>query len=67
MTPSIVPSPCTDVCTIDPRTAWCEGCLRTIDEIAAWGSLDDAKKLRVWRLLRQRRAELDAQPPPERA
>ena len=32
-----IPSPCTSVCTIDPATGWCAGCLRTIDEIAAWG------------------------------
>ena len=27
-------------------SGWCEGCLRTIDEIAAWGSLDDARQAR---------------------
>jgi predicted Fe-S protein YdhL (DUF1289 family) len=33
-------SPCIDVCRIDEKTGWCEGCLRTIDEIAAWSALD---------------------------
>ena len=56
---SPIPSPCTSVCTIDPATGWCAGCLRTIDEIAAWGSLDDRAKRSVWKLLPERRAERD--------
>jgi predicted Fe-S protein YdhL (DUF1289 family) len=52
----LVPSPCTDVCRIDPVTGWCEGCLRTIDEIAAWGALGDAEKREVWKRLPARRA-----------
>ncbi|HYP33901.1 MAG TPA: DUF1289 domain-containing protein [Burkholderiaceae bacterium] len=55
----MVPSPCTSVCTIDPATGWCAGCLRTIDEIAAWGSLDDRAKSAVWKVLPERRAEHD--------
>lgn len=52
-----VPSPCIDICRIDAASGWCEGCLRTIDEIVAWGALDDAAKRRVWTLIEQRRAE----------
>ena len=37
-------SPCIDVCRIDEKTGWCEGCLRTIDEIATWGALDPATR-----------------------
>jgi predicted Fe-S protein YdhL (DUF1289 family) len=54
-----IPSPCTSVCTIDAATGWCAGCMRTIDEIAAWGSLDDAAKRAVWKRLPARRAERD--------
>jgi predicted Fe-S protein YdhL (DUF1289 family) len=36
-----VASPCIDVCRMDRRTGLCEGCLRTIDEIAAWGALTE--------------------------
>lgn len=43
-----VPSPCVDVCRLDARTGWCEGCARTIDEIAAWGRLDDEARRQVW-------------------
>jgi uncharacterized protein len=56
---SEIPSPCTSVCTIEPATGWCAGCLRTIDEIAAWGSLDAAAKRSVWKRLPGRRAERD--------
>jgi hypothetical protein len=30
------PSPCISVCQIDPKTGWCIGCHRTIDEIRDW-------------------------------
>ena len=50
-----LPSPCVDVCRIDPASGWCEGCLRTIDEIAAWSALDDEGKRRVWAALAVRR------------
>jgi len=53
-----VPSPCTDVCRIDPASGWCEGCLRTIDEIAAWGSIDDAARREIWKRLPVRRQAL---------
>jgi predicted Fe-S protein YdhL (DUF1289 family) len=40
-----VASPCINICRMDAATGWCEGCLRTIDEIAAWGALsDDARR-----------------------
>lgn len=49
-----VPSPCNNVCRIDPQSGWCEGCLRTIDEVAEWGSLPDDGKRAVWRRLASR-------------
>jgi uncharacterized protein len=61
-----VPSPCTDVCRIDERSGWCAGCLRTIDEIAAWSALDDAAKRKVWAELAARRAQLPAGSPGSR-
>jgi hypothetical protein len=62
MTPSpipdagTVPSPCTSVCRIDPATGLCEGCLRTLDEIAGWSAFDDDRKRHVWSELARRRA-----------
>ena len=53
-----VPSPCVDVCTMDAGTGWCLGCARTIDEIAAWSSLDDDARRRVWQALPARQETL---------
>lgn len=55
-----VGSPCTGVCRMDDRTGWCAGCLRSIDEIIAWGRASDDDKRRIWRLLPARRAAVDA-------
>ena len=55
-----VPSPCTQVCTLEAETGRCTGCLRTIEEIAAWGTLDDDGKRAVWQQLELRRAALPA-------
>ena len=52
---SPVPSPCVNVCRMNAHTGWCEGCRRTIDEIAAWSTLPDPAKRAVWKLLPQRR------------
>ena len=57
-----IPSPCISVCRLHPATGWCEGCARSIDEIAAWGRLDDAGKRAVWALLPARRARLGLAP-----
>jgi predicted Fe-S protein YdhL (DUF1289 family) len=54
---SPVASPCIDVCRIDAASGWCEGCLRTLDEIAAWSALDDAGKRAVHQRIAQRRAQ----------
>jgi predicted Fe-S protein YdhL (DUF1289 family) len=58
MTSTPVASPCIDVCRIDASTGLCEGCLRTLDEIAAWSALDDDAKRAVWALLDERREAL---------
>ena len=56
-TAGTVPSPCVSVCRMDEATGWCEGCMRTLDEIAAWSLLDDAEKRAVWTELGARRDE----------
>jgi predicted Fe-S protein YdhL (DUF1289 family) len=55
--PSAVPSPCINVCRMDDATGWCAGCLRTIDEIAAWSALDDEARREIWVDLGRRRLE----------
>ena len=59
-TPSPVPSPCISVCRMDPRSGLCEGCQRTLDEIAAWSVMDAAAKQAVWDALPQRREAMAA-------
>lgn len=50
-----IPSPCISVCRIDPASGLCVGCLRTLDEIAAWGSLADGAKRAIWHDIERRR------------
>ena len=50
-------SPCVGVCSLGPD-GLCGGCLRTVDEIAAWSRLSDADRLYVMNvLLPQREAD----------
>lgn len=51
-----VPSPCVSVCCMQPDTGLCQGCLRSIDEIAAWSRLPAAAKRGVWATIAQRAA-----------
>jgi predicted Fe-S protein YdhL (DUF1289 family) len=43
--PAAVLSPCIGICRLDER-GYCEGCLRTGDEIARWRGMSDAERLR---------------------
>jgi predicted Fe-S protein YdhL (DUF1289 family) len=52
-----VPSPCISVCRMDPVTGWCEGCARTIEEIAQWSGMSDEARRRVWAQIDLRRAQ----------
>lgn len=51
-----VASPCIDVCRMSSRTGYCEGCFRTLGEIAAWSGYTDAQKRAVLASLPERRA-----------
>ena len=42
-----VSSPCVQLCTIDPHSGLCQGCGRTLDEIAAWGALPEPTRRAV--------------------
>ena len=53
-------SPCINICRMHAGTGWCEGCARTLDEIAAWGSMDEAARRRVLDVLPQRQVVLRA-------
>jgi predicted Fe-S protein YdhL (DUF1289 family) len=49
---------------MDSRSGLCEGCLRTLDEIAAWSTLEDDDKRAVWALIAQRRVAHPSFPEP---
>ncbi|GBU17686.1 hypothetical protein AOPFMNJM_3619 [Methylobacterium jeotgali] len=64
--PATAPSsPCVKLCVLDARTGLCSGCGRTRDEIAAWGSLPEARRLAIMATLeaRLRKAYLPERPP----
>ena len=42
-----VPSPCVSVCQMNAERGQCEGCFRTIDEIAGWSQFSVGEKRRV--------------------
>ncbi|MGH1365685.1 MAG: DUF1289 domain-containing protein [Calditrichia bacterium] len=48
-------SPCIQICKIDNQTGLCVGCLRTMNEIAAWSRFDDAKKREVYKKIDHRK------------
>ncbi len=52
----MVASPCTGVCTLDTTTGYCLGCLRSRDEIAAWGSSSDEVRLDILERIFEREA-----------
>ena len=60
--PGKVPSPCLSICRMDAVTGLCEGCLRTLDEIATWGMADDAARRAIWMRIGERMARLTLTP-----
>lgn len=53
-TPPIA-SPCIRVCSVNPKTSWCDGCMRTLKEIATWSRMSDAERDAVTADLERRR------------
>ncbi|HEY1089557.1 MAG TPA: DUF1289 domain-containing protein [Burkholderiaceae bacterium] len=53
-----VASPCINICRMDASTGFCEGCARTLDEIARWGMADEAERRGVLACLPERRRQL---------
>lgn len=52
------PSPCVGVCVINPQTQLCDGCLRSLDEIAAWWDYSPTQKHAVLVELEDRLARI---------
>jgi uncharacterized protein len=53
-----VPSPCINVCRMDAASGLCEGCQRTLAEIAAWASMAEFDKRELWQQIARRREAL---------
>ena len=49
-----VPSPCVSVCRMNARSGLCEGCARTLDEIARWSTMAEGDRRAVWARIGQR-------------
>jgi predicted Fe-S protein YdhL (DUF1289 family) len=49
-----VASPCVNICRISRLTGYCEGCRRTIAEIAAWSNYSDGEKRAVLEMIAAR-------------
>lgn len=49
-----IPSPCVSVCRMDAKREFCEGCLRSIEEIRAWSTSTDVQKKIIWSHITQR-------------
>lgn len=52
-----VASPCINVCQMDTRSGLCQGCFRSIDEIAAWAGATDVQRLAVLAAVEKRRSD----------
>ena len=52
-----VPSPSVSVCVVHPIEGVCEGCLRSLDEIGAWGHMQSAQQREVWQNIKVRCAQ----------
>jgi uncharacterized protein len=50
-----VESPCVGVCVIDELSGLCEGCLRTLPEIAGWGASSAAQRRQILAAIAERR------------
>ena len=47
-------SPCVGVCSIDPESNLCLGCLRSSNEIAIWSQIDNKKALEIMKEIKKR-------------
>lgn len=53
-----VQSPCVKICVVHPVERICTGCLRSIDEIAAWSRMSNDARAAVMETLPEREALL---------
>jgi uncharacterized protein len=61
--PIHVPSPCINVCQMEPQSGLCLGCRRTLQEIAEWMEMTPREKLDTLERVAARRVSLGDAPP----
>jgi len=44
---------------MDAVTGYCEGCMRTLDEIAAWSTMPENDKRGLWKVIERRAKEAE--------
>jgi predicted Fe-S protein YdhL (DUF1289 family) len=49
-----ISSPCVKLCVVDAQSGLCEGCGRTLAEIAAWGRMSEPTRLALMAALPDR-------------
>lgn len=54
------PSPCVGICTMNDEVGLCLGCGRNRHEITGWVSIEDERKIDIWKQLPGRMADLGA-------
>ncbi len=60
---SAVSTPCIKVCVIDAASKLCEGCGRTLAEIAQWGGLSETERRAIMAALPERLRKASSEPP----
>jgi len=51
-----VDSPCVNICVVHPRAGLCVGCLRSLEEIAAWSDLSHEDRAAITATLSDRKS-----------
>ncbi len=54
----MIKSPCNSICKMNKVTGLCEGCFRTLDEIAKWGMAPDEEKIKILENIKIRNGNL---------
>ncbi len=55
MSKNRIDSPCIKVCSLDRHTGFCQGCFRTLEEIASWSQMDDRERQIVYHKISKRK------------
>ena len=58
MNPAPASTPCVRICVVDPVSALCIGCGRTLAEIAAWSTMPETERAAVMAGLEGRLKEI---------